>query len=292
MERFLDTPVKRYSSGMYVRLAFAVAAHLEPEILLVDEVLAVGDLDFQRKCLQKMGTIAGGGRTVLFVSHNLGIIHRLCERVVLLHRGHVSEIGTAAEAIRSYLGESFGHQGRWVRPIDQPAAAEVCLRAARIIGRGGGMTGVVDADEPFQIAIDYEVMRPLPNFEIGISLRNDQGVRVFVSLDSDSGDWPERIRAAGWYRSTCQVPSHLLAPGTYHMTFASHIINQQTFDFQHDALAFEVAEAGCIRSKRNDRRDGVVMPIFDWEIRPISRATGDERRNGVNLVATDDGGAC
>jgi lipopolysaccharide transport system ATP-binding protein len=270
MERFLDTPVKRYSSGMYVRLAFAVAAHLELEVLLVDEVLAVGDLDFQKKCLQKMGTIARGGRTVLLVSHNLGVIHRLCDRAILLFQGGVRAVGPAADVIESYLFETLEHSGVWERPASLAPATEVCLRGARVLGKDGAATGIVPCEDPFEIAIDYEVMRPTPHFEIGISLRNSQGVTVFVSLDSDTGHWPDRVRPAGRYRSTCRVPAHLLAPGTYSLTFAAHVINQQTFDFQHDALAFEVGEAGCIRTKRNDRRDGVVMPILDWTIRPLS----------------------
>jgi lipopolysaccharide transport system ATP-binding protein len=270
MERFLDTPVKRYSSGMYVRLAFAVAAHLDLEILLVDEVLAVGDLDFQKKCLQKMGTIARGGRTVLLVSHNLGVIHRLCDRAILLHRGAVRELGSAADVIQSYLFEALEHRGLWERSASSAPPPEVCLKRACIQGKHEGPIGVVTCEDPFEIAIDYEVVRPTPDFEIGITLRNSQGISVVVSLDSDTAQWPDRIRPAGRYRSTCRIPNHLLAPGTYSLTFAAHIINQQTFDFQHDALAFEVAETGCIRSKRNDRRDGVIMPVFDWTIRSLS----------------------
>jgi lipopolysaccharide transport system ATP-binding protein len=270
VDRFLDTPVKRYSSGMYVRLAFAVAAHLDLEILLVDEVLAVGDLDFQKKCLQKMGSIARGGRTVIFVSHNLGIIHRLCERALFLRQGQVHKDGPVADVIQAYLTENLAHQGQWERPADMGATKEVFLKRAQVLGMDGQITGVVNADEDFTIAIDYEVLAPTPNFEIGIGLRNSEGVNVVVSLDSDTADWPERIRPAGSYRSVCRVPGHLLAPGTYCLTFSAHIINQQTFEAQFDALAFEVAETGCIRSKRNDRRNGIVTPVFDWTICRLS----------------------
>ena len=114
------------------------------------------------------------------------------------------------------------------------------------------------------------MLRPTPNFEIGIGLRNSEGVSVVVSLDSDTGNWPERTRPPGLYRSTCSVPANLLAPGTYFLTFAAHLINQQTFDTQHDALAFEIAETGCIRTKRNDRRTGVITPVFDWAIERVS----------------------
>jgi homopolymeric O-antigen transport system ATP-binding protein len=270
MDRFLDTPVKRYSSGMYVRLAFAVAAHLDLEILLVDEVLAVGDLEFQKKVLQKMGSIAEGGRTVIFVSHNLGIIHRLCSRAVLLRSGQVAKDGPADQVIQAYLNDNLSHEGQWERPAGAPAGKEVVLRRAQILNEDGGVAGVVDCDTGLRIAIEYEVLRPTPNFEVGISLRNSEGVTVAVSLDSDTSDWPDRTRPAGVYRSTCTVPAHLLAPGTYFLTVAAHVINQQTFDSQHDVLAFDVAETGCIRTKRNDRRVGVVTPVFDWEIARLS----------------------
>lgn len=270
MDRFLDTPVKRYSSGMYVRLAFAIAAHLELDTLLVDEVLAVGDMDFQKKCLAKMGTIAEGGRTVVFVSHNLGLVHRLCDRAILLRQGRVQYDGLAADVIQAYLRDNQSHAGRWERPTGQPAPTrEVVLSRAEVIGPDGRVSGVVNCGESFRIAIEYEVVRPIPNFEIGISLRNPEGVAVLVSLDSDTAEWGDRTRPAARYRSVCTVPAHLLAPGTYALTFAAHVINQQTFDTQLDALTFEVTEAGCIRTKRNDRRVGVITPIFDWHIARI-----------------------
>jgi lipopolysaccharide transport system ATP-binding protein len=270
MEQFLDTPVKRYSSGMYVRLAFAVAAHLDLEVLLVDEILAVGDLEFQKKSLQKMGDIAQSGRTVLFVSHNLGIIHRLCGRALLLRQGRIHCMGETPGVIQAYLNESLKHEGQWDRPASLATGPDVWLRRAEILGKEGAVTGVVHSDESFRVSIEYEVARPLPNFEIGISLRNGHGVTVLVSLDSDTGCWPSRSRPPGTYRSVCEIPGCLLAPGTYFLTCATHIINQQTFDSQHDVLAFEVAETGCIRFKRNDRRAGVVMPVFDWDIARIS----------------------
>lgn len=270
MEPFLDTPVKRYSSGMYVRLAFAVAAHLDLETLLVDEVLAVGDMDFQKKCMAKMGSIAEGGRTVVFVSHNLGLIHRLCERVILMRQGRVHRDGPAGDVIQDYLRDNLSHDGRWDRPADLPGTKDVVLRRAEVLGPEGAATGLVKCDDGFRVAVEYDVVRPTPNFEVGLSLRNGEGVTVVVSLDSDTGTWPDRTRPPGRYRSVCTVPAHLLAPGTYFLTFAAHIINQQTFDTQSDALTFEVAETGCIRTKRNDRRAGVVTPVLDWDIAKLS----------------------
>jgi lipopolysaccharide transport system ATP-binding protein len=273
LERFLDTPVKHYSSGMYVRLAFAVAAHLELEILFVDEVLAVGDLDFQKKCLQKMGTIARDGRTVIFVSHNLGIIHRLCSRAVLLHQGQVQSLGPTDEVIQAYLFAGLDHQGWWERAAPPAPGQSVCLRRIELL-REGSPSGLFTADEPFRVAIDYEVLETVPDFVIGFQVRNTQGVCLFTTIDKDTADWPGRGRPPGCYRSVCQVPGHLLAPGTYSLTAAAAIINQQTFDTQPDVLQFEIAEAGCIRTRLNDRREGVITPIFDWRIDGPATAAG------------------
>src|SRR5262249_42816462 len=158
-----------------VRLAFAVAAHLDFEILVVDEVLAVGDLEFQKKCLSKMGDISSGGRTVLFVSHNLGIIHRLCSRTLVLRNGQTQLFGPTDDAIRTYLFESLEHQGQWERPTSAQSSPEVCLHRVRVLNRSGSVTGLVACDESFQIAIEYEVLQATPNFEIALGLRNSQG---------------------------------------------------------------------------------------------------------------------
>jgi lipopolysaccharide transport system ATP-binding protein len=266
MEKFLDTPVKRYSSGMYVRLAFAVAAHLELDTLLVDEVLAVGDLDFQKKCMAKMGTIAGGGRTVVFVSHNLGLIHRLCDRAILLRQGAVAQDGPAGEVIQAYLRDNQSHKGQWHRPDELSATKDVVLRTARILALDGRVAGVVNCEDGFRVEIEYEVTRATPNFEVGFSVRNVEGVAVFSSHDCDTAEWGARVRPAGRYRSTCTVPGHLLAPGGYFITLAAHVVNQQTFEILRDVLAFEVAILGCIRTKRNDTRPGVITPVFNWSI--------------------------
>jgi lipopolysaccharide transport system ATP-binding protein len=270
IDRFLDTPVKRYSSGMYVRLAFAVAAHLELEILLVDEVLAVGDLEFQKKCLQKMGTIAESGRTVLFVSHNLGMIHRLCSKAVLLHKGQVQAAGRASDIIETYLGEALEHRGLWERPDSCPPGAEVTLRRAQVLNKDNRQAGIVNCDDGFQVCVDYEVMQRMPSFVVGFQVRNAQGVMVFTTLDSDTARSPQPTRSPGLYRATCRVPSHMLAPGTYFVTIAAAIINQQTLDTHVDVLGFEVAESGCIRTRLNDRRVGVITPILDWQIERIN----------------------
>jgi hypothetical protein len=183
-----------------------------------------------------------------------------------LRQGEVYKDGPAAEVIQAYLNDNLTYAGQWERPAHLPSQREVCLRRAQVLGKDNRVTGIVNCEDEFHIAIDYEVLRSTPNFEAAIGLRNSEGVNVVVSLDSDTGSWPDRVRPVGLYRSVCRIPAHLLAPGTYFLTFSAHVINQQTYEIQYDALAFEVAETGCIRTKRNDRRNGVITPIFDWTI--------------------------
>jgi lipopolysaccharide transport system ATP-binding protein len=189
IERFLDTPVKRYSSGMYVRLAFAVAAHLEPEILLVDEVLAVGDASFQKKCLNKMQDVGQEGRTVLFVSHNMPAITRLCPRTVLLENGKVVQDGPSQRAISIYLESGHGTTAirEWTDLSKAPGNKVVRLCAVRIRKEDGQITDSVDIRRPVRIEMEYEVLEPgyvlVPNYH----LTNEEGVHVFATADLYNG---------------------------------------------------------------------------------------------------------
>jgi lipopolysaccharide transport system ATP-binding protein len=195
IERFLDTPVKRYSSGMYVRLAFAVAAHLEPEILFVDEVLAVGDIAFQRKCLGKMGEVARQGRTVLFVSHNMDAVSRLCRRGIVLDGGRMSFDGPAGEAVRHYL-LALAEQATavWQRR-EPPAGKDAWISRVEVLDAGGNARDTFIMGEPMRFRITYEVLRPMRNIEVGLALVNDRGHDVaapnsrqqFGSLDGSAG---------------------------------------------------------------------------------------------------------
>src|SRR5436190_18304095 len=184
VERFLDTPVKRYSSGMYVRLAFAVAAHLEPNVLLVDEVLAVGDIDFQRKCLGKMHDVAQGGRTVLFVSHQLAAVNRLCDRALWLHQGQVRALGSREEVGSAYL--NFGDQAMGQRTWggDEPMPGSQGLGLRRVTVLSDGVSGpTVDIRKLFRIEIEYELDRRHRGLRIGFTLYADDGTAVFTALD-------------------------------------------------------------------------------------------------------------
>ncbi len=216
IEEFLDTPVKRYSSGMYVRLAFAVAAHLEPEILIVDEVLAVGDAAFQKKCLGKMQDVASGdGRTILFVSHNMGAMAQLCDRGILLEHGQITADGSVREAIEKYLQANADHRSsRATFPIDPSKPGQVILTEIRPAG-GGEPAANYTCDESFVVRVEYEIRSPIGAPRLWFTVLNLEGIRVFYS-DFRDGD-PEistRLKN-GRHAFEVTFPPRLLAEGTY-----------------------------------------------------------------------------
>jgi lipopolysaccharide transport system ATP-binding protein len=269
IEKFLDTPVKRYSSGMRVRLAFSVAAHLEPEILLVDEVLAVGDLRFQQKCLNKMEEAGKKGRTVLFVSHNLQAINRLCERAILLEDGQITGDGPIKEVMNTYLKSDLGSKAvrEWPDPDKAPTGPAARLCAVRVRDEGGLITENIDIDKPFTIEMEYDVLRPgvvlLPHF----GFRNEQGQAVFVTVDIDP-EWRRRPRPTGHYISTVRIPGNLLAEGMLFVNCHLMTLNPDVKQFsENSAIAFNVVDNFDGNSARGDyARDmpGIVRPLLNW----------------------------
>jgi lipopolysaccharide transport system ATP-binding protein len=215
VEKFIDTPVKHYSSGMHVRLAFAVAAHLEPEILLVDEVLAVGDATFQKKCLNKMQDVGRQGRTVLFISHNMPAITRLCPRTILLDEGRVVSDGPSHQVVSVYLQSSVGTRAarEWPDQSKAPGNSIVQLRAVRVRTEDGRITDAVDIRKLVGIEMEYEVLKPghvlVPNYHFF----NEEGVYVFVASDHDPA-WRRRPRPPGRYLSTAWLPGNFLSEGS------------------------------------------------------------------------------
>jgi ABC-type polysaccharide/polyol phosphate transport system ATPase subunit len=209
VHRFLDTPVKRYSSGMYLRLAFAVAAHLEPEIMVVDEVLAVGDAEFQRKCLGKMAEVGNAGRTVLFVSHNLEAVGRLCGRVIWLDAGEVKADGPARDVIAEYLGADVDRQA--VRTFEDDPTAPVVLRAVRVLDADSHADSIVDRDRPFTVEVHFDVREAVPGLDCAVYLTTLRGVRVVDEAWSDSTAAPP---SPGAYVARLEVPP-ILNAGDY-----------------------------------------------------------------------------
>jgi lipopolysaccharide transport system ATP-binding protein len=265
VEKFLDTAVKFYSSGMYVRLAFAVAAHLEPEILIVDEVLAVGDAAFQKKCLGKMGEIARGGRTVLFVSHDLSAVNSLCSRALLLHEGAIIREGSPRDVTAYYLDRAnrLYTPVTWA-PLDRTDEREVRLVAASV-AQNGARTSAVSCREPFEIEVKYEIGEVVRGLRLFIIVRNDRGEIIFTTSDYDAPDETALAREAGRFTSRVCVPGGLLKAGGYHATFGADVKNERIVYAADDALRFDVFEPADDTLAERHRRLGVVAPLLRWE---------------------------
>lgn len=269
IEKFLDTPVKRYSSGMYVRLAFAVAAHLEPEILVVDEVLAVGDSAFQKKCLGKMSGVASEGRTVLFVSHNMASITRLCPRAILLDQGEILRDGPSYQVTSEYLEAGLGRKAsrEWTHLSKAPGNDIVRLRAVRVRTEDGHVCDAIDIRRAVGIEMEYEVLKPghilVPNYHFF----NEEGVYAFVAIDLDPA-WRQKPRPLGRYVSTAWIPGNFLSEGTMVVGAAISTPERVVVHFYEiDAVAFHVIDTldgGSARGDYAGPMPGVVRPLLRW----------------------------
>jgi lipopolysaccharide transport system ATP-binding protein len=270
VSKFIDTPVKHYSSGMRLRLGFAVAAHLEPEILLVDEVLAVGDARFQKKCINKMQDVGQQGRTVLFVSHNMPAITRLCERTILLDAGQLVQDGPSHEVVGHYLNAGMGTTAarEWPDPATAPGGEVARLCAVRVRDPDQNITEAIDIRVPVAVELEYEVRVPghvlMPYFDFF----NDEGVHVFTAIDQDP-DWRRRARPTGRYTSKAYIPGNLLSEGTLIVNAVVVTLEPNTLQFyERDAVAFQVIDSLDGDSARGDwagRMRGIVRPMLEWE---------------------------
>ncbi len=269
IEKFIDTPVKRYSSGMKVRLAFSVAAHLEPDILIVDEVLAVGDADFQKKCLKKMEDVGGKGRTVLFVSHDMSAITRLCNRVILLEEGRIAKDGSPEQVISHYLTSGYGTMASrvWLDPQKAPGSNIARLRAVRIRSDNGQIVDSLDIRHPFSVEMEYEVLEGgmvlMPIF----AFTNEDGYRIFTSVDLDAA-WRGVPRPAGCFVSTAHIPGNLLAEGMIFVTCTLLTTNPDRVQFmERSAVAFQIIDSMEGDSARGDYAKnfpGIIRPMLKW----------------------------
>jgi lipopolysaccharide transport system ATP-binding protein len=272
IEKFIDTPIKRYSTGMYVRLAFAVAAHLEPDILLVDEVLAVGDASFQKKCLGKMGDVAQEGRTILFVSHNMPAISRLCPTSIWLDHGGVIQIGDSRSVIASYLATSESSVGQRVWEDWRLAPGDEFIRAASVSVRDttGQLTKAVYQDRPFVISIQYRVLKSMMNANVGFELKSEDGTLIFTSFDADNPEWSGRGRQPGVYRSDCLIPAHFLNEGAFFLTLHAGIPHQRQCMMAEDVLRFNVGASISGEGptgRMGAPRKGLLAPDLEWDTR-------------------------
>ncbi len=271
IEKFLDTPVKRYSSGMYMRLAFAVSAHLEPEILVVDEVLAVGDAEFQRKCLGKMSDVASEGRTVLFVSHNMSAIQRLTSECVVLDKGEMVMRAPTAKAVDYYLTNDFESSGEHRYTADEiPAnAAPFKPIAVRVKNKAGISTSSLVSTEPIHIEVEYSLSSDITGLRVGIYLMTSRGEYVFTSFDTDEPSKFEHYRArkAGHYISRCTIPADSLNEGRFviGINASSYLVRRYFGDER--VLNFDVNSTGAPGMQWIEVRNGPMRPRLDWEIK-------------------------
>lgn len=272
VERFLDTPVKRYSSGMRVRLAFAVAAHLDPEVLIIDEVLAVGDIAFREKCLDKMRDLAGGhGRTVMFVSHNMSAIRGLCHRCLVLESGRKVFEGDPADAIRRYLDAGQGYrrdEGAWHAQV--PEGVRAAVTGVRTLDERGRPADRFAVDQPVELEIAYRVLEPVEQFRLIIEIMT-AGSQLAFTFYEDSAVLAGRPMPVGDHVARCRIPANLLNTDTHEVVLGIDQTHRRWVFQRVSTVRFEVIEASR-QFLYETRYPGVVRPRIDWIARPVAAA--------------------
>src|SRR5262245_34686033 len=268
VEKFIDTPVKRYSSGMHVRLAFAVAAHLETEILIVDEVLAVGDASFQKKCLGKMGDIASLGRTVLFVSHNMASIAQICKRTLLFKDGELVLDGDSPSIVSAYLTAGTTACTNWKNPaVNFSDDVKFQFNFINILSVDREPAAVIEFDKGFQVEIGYELVDAIKGLSIVYQILNSRGEVICSTWDSDPHGWRNgHLRTPGRYVATCRVPGGLLRPGRYTLSLGS-CAPEHRLPVHDNLLAFDISAVGF---HFNENRQGAITPMLEWKIMRLS----------------------
>ena len=273
LEKFLDTPVKRYSSGMYMRLAFAVASHLEPEILVVDEVLAVGDAQFQKRCLGKMSNVASEGRTVLFVSHNMNAVQSLCKRAIWLDQGKVVKEGPATSVVNDYLvsGNARQLEEVWDDIATAPGNDIVRLHRVRVRPENEFSGEALTVKTPFVIEIEYWNLVPETHLHIALHLYTQQDIIAFTTGNGAQVVGHHAYTAAGLFRSTCYVPDELLNIGR-HRFVVLLVQDRERVIYQHQsAVLFEILDPDAAEGGVYGREPGVVQPVLKWTTEQIGR---------------------
>ena len=270
VERFLDTPVKHYSSGMYVRLAFAVAAHLEPEILVVDEVLAVGDAEFQSRCLGKMTEVARTGRTILFVSHNLGAISSLCGKAVELRDGHIAQMGVPTDVVEAYLKSATMDSSSRTWPAENALGTDaVRLCAVRVFPRHGRVNSPITSDKATHVELEFITEILEPDLCIGFELLGADGHCIFWSYHTDmhSDKWPTIRKGTNVLR--CTIPAGLLNAGSYSVAPKLSCHNRYWILNGGPVVSFNVTLGHGVSpfwtNLSDGRRPGMLAPILQWE---------------------------
>jgi lipopolysaccharide transport system ATP-binding protein len=270
LTRFLDTAVKHYSSGMYMRLAFAVAAHMETEILLIDEVLAVGDAAFQKKCLGKMDDVARQGRTILFVSHNLLAVQNLCQEVVWLKDGRIAQIGPSEQVVASYLQTSLTpNTGRvWQAPETAPGNDQIRLHRACVRPVDGTSADPITVRTPFVFEFVYWNLKPCADVYLGIEVFDSKQAMLFGSGS------PRRSREPGLYREVCSIPGDLLNNGSYHVVVFMGKGNGKELHREDNLLAFDIQDLRDPQMGWYGAWKGAIRPMLEWKTMPLAEKAG------------------
>ncbi len=280
VEKFLDTPVKRFSSGMYVRLAFAVAAHLETEILIVDEVLAVGDAQFQKKCLGKMEDVSKDGKTVLFVSHNMGAISSLSTRGILLSHGEMMFDGSTLAAVQKYMDGDItsDYEKIWESPESAPGDDDIRLKSVRV-RCDGVTTGNVEIDKDVSIEIEFWNFKPGAELGASIHLIHSSNVTVLAtgngrSATLDYDGWDGMPYPAGLFKTVCTIPGNFLNDGYYRISLV--VLMNATIEkaVVRDAVSFHVYDTGAMRGNYAGEWIGIIRPRMAWQTTLIDRYIG------------------
>jgi lipopolysaccharide transport system ATP-binding protein len=280
VEKFIDTPVKRYSSGMRVRLAFAVAAHFEPDILLVDEVLAVGDAMFQEKCLKKMDSISGEGRTVMFVSHNLPVLQNLCPEAILLKNGRLKERGNSSKVVEAYLQQESHEGGEFIwnwSEDDKKAFGPFIPIALRTKNHEGKVTDLFNSAHPIEIELTYKLATKVSNLRVGIGLQTLRGEVLFSSYDRDNPAHDNLYtRDPGIYVSRCTIPGDWLNDVFYCVGVVSAIKGAQNLYRNGNVLIFKVDTTGGVGAHWGERRGGILRPDLRWTTEIVGHLSNEE----------------
>jgi lipopolysaccharide transport system ATP-binding protein len=273
VSQFIDTPVKRYSSGMYLRLAFAVAAHLEPEILVVDEVLAVGDAEFQKKCLGKMGDVAQQGRTVLFVSHNMSAILRLTQEAIVLNKGQMIMRGPTQEAVDFYLssGQVQAGERAWEADEVPSSAAPFTPISLKVKDGRGKVVDTIRSTEPVTLEFEYQLSSQVTGLRVGFYLGTMRGEYVMTSFDTDDPTMFEKFsaRKPGHYISRAVLPADIFNEGRYSVGVNASSFGVRRYFMDENALAFNVDISGAPGTQWPEPRVGPIRPRLEWKIEKI-----------------------
>jgi len=271
VEKFIDTPVKRFSTGMYVRLAFSVAAHLDVEILLIDEVLAVGDYEFQKKCLNKMEDIAKGGRTILFVSHNLSAIKRFCRRTILIDSGKIVADGPTEDVIKLYLDSGMQKQGEreWSESGGRPGNDTVKLHAIRVKNSKGNAGYDFNIQEPICLEMEYSALTENSVLEDIFLLYDEAGQLLFATVNDSEKQSQCRRRGKGLYKTQCRLPANLLNEGMIIVTAGVFTFPSICHFLEKNAVSFRVYDPGHGGARGSILRPwfgGAVRPLLEWNV--------------------------